>query len=1192
MEEYRYPLVVCDDEGGVLFYNSAAQVALGQSELLGRPLPPEWTDAGALIPIPGEVDGTTENIKLLWMDPILWDGNQAWYAVAVPHTGAGPDPGATAEANELRSKMEVSQEGGDLQAEELRKELQQSREMAAAEAEALRSKLERAQERLQEAEALRQRLQQAQERLQEAEKLKSRLQELEATAKEAEQLRAELQRKSSNTEENDALRASLAQSQLQLAEMEELRTQIAELSEANLDLEELRNRLVEAEEQASQVEQFKARLAEAEEKAAEAEELRGKLEQSVEMVAVETGKREAAETEKEKLEAKLRDLHQRSLSKLEAARTALESERAERNELSERLARLKSETDALREQLQAKVLEAEEARNQSGEQFEKVREELINKAESLSARDQELGAKNQELEELAQKLASQDQEFQRKCRELSEAEERAERFRREYEELDREMAASQEQSAILTAKLQSAESRMERYQRLLDRQPNEFARKDDSEVELERLRNRVEELEVELAATAAATRSRSGEQEAVPVETVKELENRCQDLKARLAERDARIEELEQATTVDVDVSQAVESGDVETLAKELAVTKRVLDEVRMHRETEYQEAADTVRALQVRLAGFEVDGVDVNAPMVDPEELTSLQEKLRVANEELRVQRELAQEVPALTKRIRLLEGELQEAWDKSNTSQADPNMAAQLMQLQQELERSKKEASPEELQLARRRISELELQLSNTPTGGAAQDEMMQRNQLLEAELNRTREQMQELNQELRRTIEGDRETKKLAYADQLTGLPNLNLTGQYLQVCFERSGRGEGALALILIDLDHFRRVNDALGQRSGDELLKQVGARLQRCVTEKDTAIARRGEDEFMVVAFMENARVDGEALLARVRGIAHNLLNELAKPFEIMDQKVQVTASLGVALYPGPAQNRTELLEQSEHAMYQAKESGRARVSFYTEDIHNSRQRKKYLEAELRQGLAHQQFAMLYQPIYDLSNSKVVGVEALLRWSHPTRGVLEPPEFLEVAEDSGLIVPIGDFAVQEALGIAKQKFMKRRFLTVNLSFRQLIDSGFSQRFMKFLQINGVKPHEVIVEVSERATRIDPERVKNTLAHLAHWGVGIGLDDFGTGTSEIAGLINMDLRLLKIDGSIVSKLPDDRNSIMLCGAITAMAKALEIPVLAEGVESAEQLKLISQMGCQYAQGNILAPAMNVSQLIQHM
>lgn len=1169
MENYIYPLVVCEEEGKILFFNSAAQGALGESELLGRPLPESWKEADQAVMVAAtDGSGGNEALELIWQE-ILWDGNVAWYGVAVPKiAGGGVDPGVAEEASNLRSKLEESQETASLQAEELRLELQQSREMAAAEADTLRSKLERAKEMAGEAEELRARLKEAQERAEEAEELRSRLEELEGLEAEAESLRQLLQQNEANASEADELRASLAQSQLVLSEMDELR-----------------ERLAEYENSAGEVGDLRAQLAEAEAKAEQAEELREKLEQSVEMVAVETEKRQEAETEREKLEAKLRDLHQRSLAKLEAARNALESERAERNELSERLATLKSETDELRQQLQEKVLEAEEAKNQSGEQFELVKEELIKKAENLTARDGELASKNREMEELAQKLAAQEEEFQTKCRELASAEQRADRFRREYEELDKEMAASQEQSALLTAKLHSVESRMERYQRLMDRQPNEFSRGTDAEAELDKLRDRVEELEVELAATSAAARSRSDERESPVADSTSSsgLEQECRELRESLAEKDARIEALEKAT-----VPTSAPVDDDSPLAG-------VIDELRLHRDLEAQEARQTVRSLQNRLASLEVDGVDPEAAggAASSEELDELQQRLKVANNELQVQRELAREIPTLNERIRLLESELQEAWDKSNTAtdapEVDPALVRRMQELQDELERARSEASPEELQLARRKISELEAQLA-TSGGSAGSGELEQKNQLLESELQKAREQLHELTAELKRTLEGDRETKKLAYADQLTGLPNLNLTGQYLQVCFERSGRGEGALALILIDLDHFRRVNDALGQRAGDELLKQVGARLQKVVTEKDTAIARRGEDEFMVVAFMENARVDGEALLARVRGIAHNLLNELAKPFEITEQKVQVTASLGVALYPGPAQNRTELLEQSEHAMYKAKETGRARVSFYTEEIHNIRERKKYLESELRQAIRAQQFSLLYQPIYEISSSKVVGVEALLRWSHPTRGVLEPEEFLEVAEDSGLITQIGDLVIQEALGIAKQKYMKRRFLSINLSYRQLIDSGFAQRFMKHLQMAGVPPHEVIVEVSESATRIDPQRVKSTLAHLAHWGVGIGLDDFGTGTSELGKLIDMNLRVLKIDQSIISRIPDDRNATKMCEAIAQMTKALEIPVLAEGVESMEQLTQISSFGCQYAQGLILGGPMTVNQLVQ--
>jgi len=169
-------------------------------------------------------------------------------------------------------------------------------------------------------------------------------------------------------------------------------------------------------------------------------------------------------------------------------------------------------------------------------------------------------------------------------------------------------------------------------------------------------------------------------------------------------------------------------------------------------------------------------------------------------------------------------------------------------------------------------------------------------------------------------------------------------------------------------------------------------------------------------------------------------------------------------------------------------------------------------------------------------------------------------------------------------------VAKQKFMKRRFLTVNLSFRQLIDSGFSARFMKHLQMAGVPPHEIMVEISEKTAGIDPDRIKNTLAHLAHWGVGIALDDFGTGSSELTHLTDYTLRVVKIDGSLIARIPDDRAATKLCQAIAQMANALEIPVLAEGVETREQLKQIAGMGCQYAQGLILGAPMNVNQLIQ--
>ena len=1091
VEDYVYPLIVCEEEGKIVFYNAAAQEAFGETELFGRPLPPAWMDSDQVMIT--TADAGEVPFRLIW-EEILWDGNVAWYLAAVPAIGEKA-AGAQEEVSKLREELEKSQE------------------IVLSENQQLKDRLEYAERQAQEWDELRDKLRQSQE----------------MAAAEVDELKARLESSQGTAEEVDALRE--------------------------------------------------------------------RLEQSAEMAAVETEKRQSAESERDRLEAKLRDLHQRSLSKLEAARSALESERAERDQLSQRLSRLKEETDSLRQSLEEKSLEIEEVRSRSGEQFNDIQSELEAKARELGARDEELSSKNRELVQLEQELSNLRQELDSKAQEVSQAEERAERFRKEYEDLDREMAAAQEKNALLQAKLQSAEARMERYQRLMDRDANEFSQGNDAEQENERLRTQIEDLRIELAAITAA--ARNSDSASVDGAALEQLEQECQSLKEGLQSKESRIRELEEALTSPGASGNG--SAHDSILHSRLSEANRLIDELRFHRDLEYQEAQASLRKLQERYASVQVNGADAVVEESTEEtahmeqKLSELEGELQDARlslarvqEELEVKVEIAQSVPVLREKVQTLEESLQQA--RQAGQGMSPDVTARVQELEAEVQRARTEASPEELQLARRRISELEAKLASQPHGVVADGELAEKNRLLEQELNKTREQLGELNQELRRTLEGDRETKKLAYADQLTGLPNLNLTGQYLQVCFERSGRGEGALALILIDLDHFRRVNDALGQKAGDALLKEVGGRLQRCVTEKDTAIARRGEDEFMVVAFMENARVDGEALQARVRGIAHNLLNELAKPFDVLDQKVQVTASLGVALYPGPASSRVELLEQSEHAMYKAKESGRARVNFYTEEMHNHRERRRYMESELKQALAQRQFGLVYQPIYEIASSKVVGVEALLRWSHPQRGVLEPKEFLEVAEDTGIIVPIGEQVLQEALEVAKQKFMKRRFLAVNLSFRQLIDSGFSARFMKHLQMAGVPPHEVMVEISEKTAGIDPDRIKNTLAHLAHWGVGIALDDFGTGSSELTHLTDYTLRVVKIDGSLIARIPDDRAATKLCQAIAQMANALEIPVLAEGVETREQLKQIAGMGCQYAQGLILGAPMNVNQLIQ--
>ncbi len=810
------------------------------------------------------------------------------------------------------------------------------------------------------------------------------------------------------------------------------------------------------------------------------EDLKVQLKQSMEMIAEEAQRREKAEGERQRLEAKLKDLHQRSVAKIEAARSALENEKFEREAILSRISRLKSETDQLRQQLEEKNQQVEEHRRSAIEGF------------SLSGQESEA---------------------------LADALDRAEKFRKLHAQLEVQFSELREKHTIAVSRLRAAEQRLHQYQKSLNGSSASVSFEEDE------LRARIEELETQLA-------ERSREAQETGPSSLEMLEQECTALRRELADKSSRLNELEGlvgSSPGSGDLAARLQKADQACQDLELTVV-----ELRAHQSQELEELRASLRQSQKLLA-------EQGSEVADPAEVKAL--RGRVA-------------------------------------------------ELESGLERAQTEASPEELTLARRRISELEAAVVAASAGGGGSSNWEQEKAQLVAEVHQGRSRLDELSKELKRVLDGDRETKKLAYADQLTGLPNFHLTGQYLQVCFERSNRREGALALLLLDLDNFRRVNDALGQKIGDELLRQVGGRVQQSVTEKDTAIARRGEDEFMVVAFLEGASAGSEALLARVRGIANVLLEELAKPFEVQTQRVQVTASIGVALYPGPAADRDELLEQAEHAMYKAKEAGRGRVVFFSEELHQKRQQRKRIEDELRRGVVEGQFALFYQPIFEIPSLKPKGVEALVRWSHPLRGLLEPAEFLEVAEESGLILPLGDQLVAEALQLAKQKFMKRHFLTLNLSHRQLIDSGFPARFMKQLERAGVKPHDVYVEVSERVSQLDPERVRNALAHLAHWGVGVVLDDFGSGISDLSLLRHLPIRLLKLDRELVAKLPEDREAAKLCLALTRFAGALDIPVVAEGVESKEQLEQIRGCGCRYVQGFLLGEPMNPNQLLRVM
>jgi len=435
--------------------------------------------------------------------------------------------------------------------------------------------------------------------------------------------------------------------------------------------------------------------------------------------------------------------------------------------------------------------------------------------------------------------------------------------------------------------------------------------------------------------------------------------------------------------------------------------------------------------------------------------------------------------------------------------------------------------------------------------------------------------------LEQQLQHLSAEEQEAKRLAFEDQLTRLPNLNILQQYLDYTTGLVERDEGAAILVLIDIDRLRSVNQTLSTYAGDELLRQFAERLKGLCRNTDV-LGRRGDDEFLVV--VAHKAVDPRELaLARTtvvqmaQSLGAKIMAACQEPFYLDGSPLQMTCSIGMSMFGGEALEQT--MEQVQVALERARELGRARFQFFGPELQDRMRKKHAVVPRLVEALERQEFVLLYQPIVDLRNGKMVGLEALLRWNDPNLGLISPGEFLPAAESSGLIVQIGEWSVQEACLMAAQ--YKDLFVSVNLSARQLMHGDFAKRFMKAIERARVKPDKIVVEISESTTAADPERVSQVLAELARWNVGLAIDDFGTGSSNLLKLQREKPRFLKIDMAFVQQLPDDKTSFHIVLAACNLAANLQMQSLAEGVEKDAQLQNLRKMGCNLAQGMFLSP-----------
>ena len=414
-------------------------------------------------------------------------------------------------------------------------------------------------------------------------------------------------------------------------------------------------------------------------------------------------------------------------------------------------------------------------------------------------------------------------------------------------------------------------------------------------------------------------------------------------------------------------------------------------------------------------------------------------------------------------------------------------------------------------------------------------------------------------------------------LADHDALTGLPNRRLLEDRLTQALALSYRNRKQTAVMFVDLDRFKTINDSLGHSVGDVLLKEVARRLVNQRREVDT-ICRTGGDEFVVVLPEIKRSADAAA-------VAQKIIDTLSQPIRVEERELTVTPSIGIAVFPDDGRDAETLIRNADAAMYHAKESGRANYQFFTEQMNLSASRRLALENDLRRALARGELRVHYQPIVDAVSGKTAGHEALVRWQHPERGLLAPAEFIQVAEDTGLILKIGEWMLDEACRWATFIGVERNLpVSVNLSARQFNDPKLVQIVSGALKRTGLPAHLLVLEITESTAMQQTDVTMSTLKKLKELGVSIAIDDFGTGYSSFSYLKLFPVNALKIDRSFVAEVERDGDHRAIVAAIIALAQVLGLKVIAEGVETEGQKQFLRGFGCEQVQGFLTGKPMD--------
>ncbi len=433
---------------------------------------------------------------------------------------------------------------------------------------------------------------------------------------------------------------------------------------------------------------------------------------------------------------------------------------------------------------------------------------------------------------------------------------------------------------------------------------------------------------------------------------------------------------------------------------------------------------------------------------------------------------------------------------------------------------------------------------------------------------EISQAKDELVEHCEELTRSKE---RMQKTAYTDYLTCLPNRLGYSEFIEAELAEMKQGE-TIAILDMDIDNFKLINESYGHSYGDDTLREVGRRLTRLVLERGAYLARIGGDEFAIVLKDFEAREELEAQIQQI-------INYIKEPYRIGEREFLLTVSVGVVVAPIDGLNCQVLTRNMDAAKFFAKTNGRDMYMFYNDSLSKTISDKLELQSEIRKAIDDKAFEVYFQPQIDLASEEIIGFEALVRWNHPERGVILPSEFIPVAEESGLIVQLGEFVLRESCKKLKKwqdAGYTSQILAVNLSARQFKDRDFMEKVINIIKETEINPRQLELEITESMALDDLEYAIKTLRKLKELGVTFALDDFGTGYSSLSYLKRLPVNQLKIDKSFMDRVLEDHSDRKIVETIIALAQALDLIVIAEGVESAEQADFLKSVSCNKAQG----------------